>query len=159
MTESRLPPFAVILSVASLIPFFVCGLWAVRPEPSGGGQVGALPLITYGAVALSFVGGVHWGFVLEGEAAPAERRRLGLGVLPALIGWGAALLGIGTQPALGIAVLIAGYIATAVVEGRGHALELVPRGYMVLRWALTVAVVAVLTTVLVLRMIGGHLMF
>jgi hypothetical protein len=158
MTESRLPPFAVILSVASLIPFFVCGLWAVRQDPAGG-QVSALPLITYGAVALSFVGGVHWGFVLEGEAAPAERRRLGLGVLPALIGWSAALLGMTTHPVLGIAALIAGYIATAVVEGRGRALELVPRGYMVMRWALTVAVVAVLTTVLVLRMIGGRLMF
>jgi len=158
MTESRLPPFAVILSVASLIPFFVCGLWAVRPDPAGG-EVGAMPLITYGAVALSFVGGVHWGFVLEGEAAPAERRRLGLGVLPALIGWGAALLGMTTHPVLGVAALIAGYVATAVVEGRGHAMELVPRGYMVMRWGVTVVVVAVLTTVLVLRMIGGHLMF
>jgi hypothetical protein len=32
---------------------------------------------------------------------------------------------------------------------------LVPRAYLVLRWSLTVVVVALLTTVLVLRMIGA----
>jgi hypothetical protein len=31
----------------------------------------------------------------------------------------------------------------------------VPRAYLVLRWGLTVVVVAILTTVLVLRMVGA----
>ncbi len=158
MTESRLPPLAVILTVASLIPFFVCALTAVRADPAGG-QVSAIALITYGAVVLSFLGGVHWGFVLEGREEPGERNRLVLGVLPGLIGWGGTLLGITTHPVLGLTVLIAGYIGTAVVEGRAHQIELVPRGYMMMRWGYTVAVVAVLTTVLVLRLVGGHLMF
>jgi hypothetical protein len=34
-----------------------------------------------------------------------------------------------------------------------------PSGYMVLRWVLTIVVVAVLTTVLVLRLVGGRLLF
>jgi Protein of unknown function (DUF3429) len=158
MTESRLPPLAVILSIAALIPFVVCALGAVRSDPAGG-QINALALIDYGAVVLAFLGGVHWGFVLEGPERPAERRRLALGVMPGLVGWGAAVLGVLAHPVFGLAALIAGYIATVVVEGRAHRMDLVPRGYMLMRWGFTVVVVAVLTTVLVLRLIGGHLMF
>ena len=150
MTESRQPPMAVILSVAGLIPFLVCGWGAMSRDPSGV-QINSLALITYGAVSLSFLGGVHWGFVLKGDAQPGERRRLALGVLPALTGWGAALLGITTHMVLGLAVLIAGYIATAVLEGRGHRLELVPHGYMMLRWLLTGVIVLMLAAVLVQR--------
>ncbi|HTZ70887.1 MAG TPA: DUF3429 domain-containing protein [Acetobacteraceae bacterium] len=158
MTESRLPLLAVILSGAGLVPFFITALGAVRHNPPDS-TLDALALITYSAVVLSFVGGVHWGFVLEGEQEPAERERLVLGVLPGLIGWGAALLGLLLHPTLAIALLIAGFIGTAIIEARGRRRELVPHGYMIMRWALTVVVVVILTTVLGVRAIGGSLIF
>jgi len=158
MTESRLPPLAIILSVAGLIPFLLTGLSAVRYDPVAG-QIGAMGLLSYSAVILSFLGGVHWGFVLEGEREAAERGRLILGVVPALVGWGAVLLGLIAQPAIALIVLIAGFVGTAVIEQRAERRELMPRGYMILRWAMTVVVGLILATVLGIRLIGGRLMF
>jgi hypothetical protein len=154
MTESRLPPLAVILGIAGLVPLIVCALAAAHIDPSGN-TASMVALITYGAVVLSFLGGVHWGFVIEGEKEPSERARLGLGVVPALLGWSAALLAVSRHGVLGLLLLIAGFLATVIVEGHARKWDLVPRAYLVLRWGLTVVVVAILTTVLVLRMVGA----
>jgi hypothetical protein len=158
MTESRLPPLAVVLGIAGLIPFFACALATLQADP-GTGQTAAIALISYGAVILSFLGGVHWGFVIEGAKEAGERRRLTLGVVPALVGWSAVLLGITAHAIIGIAVLVAAFIAAAVVEQRGRRTEMVPRGYMILRWALTVVVALLLSAVLVLRLMGGQVLF
>ncbi len=160
MTETRLPVLAVVLSAAGLIPLLGCALIAVRADPVHG-AVSALALISYGAVVLAFLGGVHWGFVLEGEEEPtvAERRRLVLGVVPGLIGWAAELMGNNAHPVIGIGLLIFGFIGTAVMEQRGQRNGLVPHGYMVLRWILTGITALVLAAVLVVRMVGGYLIF
>ena len=158
MTETRVPVLAVILSAAGLIPFVGCALLAVRADPVHG-AVSAIALINYGAVVLAFLGGVHWGFVMEGQEAPAERQRLVLGTVPALIGWIASLLGTNAHPVFGIALLIAGFVTTAVVEHRARRLDLMPHGYMMLRWVMTCIVTLLLATVLVVRMVGGYLIF
>ncbi len=41
---------------------------------------------------LAFLGGVHWGFALPEPSGRADRARLGLGVVPSLVGWVALLL-------------------------------------------------------------------
>ena len=111
-------------------------------------------------MTLAFLGAVHWGFALAPSAtAPSatapppetERLRLALGTAPALAGWIALLL----PSWAGLLLLIAAFIATAVAEAAGQRRALVPHGYMWLRWAHSVIVVAVLTTVLVLRLIGA----
>jgi hypothetical protein len=158
MTESRLPPLAVILGIAGLLPFLACGVLAVGTDTLAL-HVGALPLISYGAVILAFLGGVHWGFVIEGVEEPAENRRLVLGVVPSLIGWAATCLAVLAYPTPALVLLVAGFIGTAVVETKATRRELVPRAYMIMRWALTVLVVVILTTVIFIRLIGGHLAF
>jgi hypothetical protein len=158
MTESRLPPLAVIIGIAGLVPFFLSALVAVRADPVSE-HFGTMALITYGAVILSFLGAVHWGFVIEGAREPAESLRLALGVLPALVGWGAILLGLIAQPALALGVLIAGFAGTVVVEQRARHRELIPRAYIILRWGLTVVVVGLLATVLCVRILGVRLTF
>ena len=155
----RLPILAVILSTAGIIPFVLCGLGAVATNAVTS-QLAALVLIGYGAVILSFLGGVHWGFTLAVEHDRAERLRLGLGVIPGLLGWAALAVAIySLQAALGLALLIAAFILAVVVEWRAHGRDLVPAGYIGMRIAITVVVVAILTTVTVLRLIGGHLIF
>ncbi len=157
----RLPALAILLGVAGLIPFLACGLFAV----SVAGPLAntwLLALIFYGAVVLSFLGGVHWGLALAapepdptlGDAARHDRLRFGLGVLPSLIGWAALLSTVLIAPELALAVLIAGFCAAVVTETRLARSELLPGGYLWLRWALSVVVVAVLVTVLVLRLLG-----
>ncbi len=161
-----MPLLAIVLGIAGLIPFVVCGLGALSVDPSSAAQMmGAL--IGYGAVILSFLGGVHWGFALTGdtpEPPPGrgfitpQRARLVLGVVPSLIGWLALLLQLTLLSWTALAVLIAGFIATIVVEHQASRRMYIPQaGYIWLRWGLTVVVVAMLVTVLTLRVLGQRL--
>ena len=55
-----------------------------------------MALLAYGAIILSFLGGVQWGMAIteSGTAEPvrASYHRLSLSVAPALLGWGALLI-------------------------------------------------------------------
>ncbi|MDA8051978.1 MAG: DUF3429 domain-containing protein [Rhodospirillales bacterium] len=153
---TRLPLLATLLGLAGLLPFLFCGFASLAQAATW-----ALPaLIGYGAVVLAFLGAVHWGLALAPQAPAAaappevERARLLLGVVPALIGWAALLV----PRWAGLLVLIAGFVGVLVMEAAGHRRLLVPPGYMWLRWILSVAVVAILTTVLVLRLIGASIL-
>jgi len=159
----RLPPAAVALGIAGLVPFVVLALAVVSADDPMTAQRALLGLVGYGAVILAFLGGIHWGFVLHPAAlpegmTPSTRRdaaRLGLGVLPSLVGWAALLTPMLGIPEIGLGILIAGFIATVVAEARGEVP--LPGGYIVLRGVLSCVVVAILVTVLVVRLIGGKL--
>ena len=158
---------AILLGVAGLIPFLACAYaataWTGVPASNA-----LLALLAYGAVTLSFLGGVHWGFAL-GEPStllppPAasglriDQMRLLLGVVPSLVGWVALLVQIVFASAeSGLAVLIAGFVGAVAVEAQARQRALVPARYMWLRWLLSIIVVAVLTTVLVLRLLGARI--
>jgi hypothetical protein len=155
----RLPVLAIILTIAGILPFILFGLEATAANTVTS-QVSAYALIGYGAVILSFLGGVHWGFTLAIEHDPAERPRLLLGVLPGLIGWGALAATLYAQaPALGLLLLVGAFVLTVVAEWHGHRRGWVPGGYIGMRIAATAVVVLVLTTVTGIRLIGGHLFF
>jgi hypothetical protein len=153
----RLPALAIILGIAGLLPFVLLGVGSVTTNTLTS-PIAAYLLVGYGAVILSFIGAVHWGFTLATEHDPAERPRLALGIVPALVGWSALAVTIPTrEPVLGLVVLILGFIVTAVVEWRAHGRGWVPGGYIGLRLGLTAMVVLILTTAMGVRMIGGHL--
>lgn len=98
-----------------------------------------LALIAYGAVILSFMGGIHWGLAIA-DSRDAGFRRLGISVLPALIGWAALLV----PPAIGILALAVSFALMLSVDlsatRRGEA----PAWYPRLRWPLTLIVVTAL---------------
>jgi hypothetical protein len=150
-----LPPIAIALGLAGLVPFVACGLAAANP----GGIQAALALVAYGAVILSFLGGVHWGFALAEPDGRRERTRFCLGVVPSLVGWAAVLLTIVLGPDTGIVLLIAGFIALTVVEARARQAGLIPAGYMWLRWVLSAVVILTLVSALLLRLTGARLLF
>jgi hypothetical protein len=149
---NRLPRLAILLGAGGLIPFLVLGF--------------AL-LIGYGAVILSFLGGVHEGFAIlapaplpgatkpTGEWTRAESLRLWGASACAVVGWLALVITSYLSPALGLATLIAAFIALPVLEQRAVTRGWMPRPYMWLRWVLSVIVVLVLCTVLVLRLLGA----
>lgn len=156
--HKTLPPLAIILGIAGILPFAAFGIAAVGTTPDSA-LIAARGLVGYGAVILAFLGGVHWGFTLdEPELARFVRARLTLGVVPSLIGWAAILVSLVAEPAISLAILVAGFIATVVVEWRGHKLGLVSGGYMLMRWGISIVVIALLTAVLVVRLIGGHVL-
>lgn len=105
-----LPPLARWLGLAGLLPFLATAAAALLTEGYQRG-LATQALAAYGAVILSFLGGVHWGFALGGEKRPeAEAFRFILGVAPSLLAWPALLLP-GTLAclalALGLGVLLA----------------------------------------------------
>jgi hypothetical protein len=158
MTEKRLPPMAIILSVAGLLPFFAAALYAARGDTATLNT--AMPLLTYGAVVLGFIGAIHWGFVLAApEQEPAQLSRLTLGVVPGLVGWGAVMLGLYRQSFLALALMIVAFVGTAIIETRGRHWELVPPSYMLMRWILTIVVSLLLLAAIVFRMVGGRTLF
>jgi len=150
---------AVLLTLAGAIPFvFLGALVLLDPLAS---QTAIEVLISYGAVILSFVGAVHWGFALRDSAHPvsgtpltpavlgAERDLLVAGIMPAIIGWIALslMLHFG-RPGLALFVLLAGFFATIVVETIGRGRGVVAGNYLALRWVVSIIVLLVLVLVL-----------
>jgi hypothetical protein len=128
-----MPATGIVLGLAGLIPFLATtvGLWVRGDEAFL--RVGLL----YGAVILSFLGGVQWGFALhakEGEGGPG---RLIWSVLPSLAAWGAVML----DPLSGPLVLAAGVFLAWLYEQRPLLRSRLPDWYRGLRHALTAVVV------------------
>ena len=147
-----LPILATLLGIAGLLPFLGAGLAALGPQ----GDRAMMALVAYGAVILSFLGGVHWGFALQDLADRGQRPRLLLGVAPSLIGWVALLLAMAVDAEAGLALLVLGVLGATIVEARAQRAGLMPRGYMALRYALSGVVIAVLVLVLFLRLMNAH---
>ena len=145
-----LSSLAIVLGVAGLIPFAVLSVFALGQ----GADRSAIALCDYAAVILAFLGGVHWGFALPDPAAAGERARLGLGVVPSLVGWVGLLLVTAIGINAGLAVLVLGFAGTITMERRAAEAGLMPRGYLGLRYGLSAAVLGMLVLVLVLRMLG-----
>ena len=110
--DSRIPTPALLLGAAGLIPFVVCGI---------GPHVIADPALSftlaeagryYGAVILSFLGGIRWGFAMHPLHQDGRTVQLTLAVLPSLIGWGALLI----APLAGVLVLVAGLLLQLVLD-------------------------------------------
>lgn len=149
----RLPFLALLLGLGGLIPFFGLAAGILFFGAMGAVPRLALGLLTYGAVILSFLGAVHWGLALETPAIVAsggtgrmDRRRLLLGVLPALWAWGALYCGLAWRIQGGIALEIAGYLLVLIVERQASRAGALPPGYMMLRIVLTTGAVLCLAT-------------
>ena len=149
-----MPLLAILVSAAGLAPFVICGLGALGADPAWH-MLDAL--IGYGAVTLAFAGGVHWGFALQAAPQPVEpfveRARLALPVVPALLGW-IALLALLVAWWVALGLLIAAYIGTALLEQQAAQRGLTPPRYMLLRWVFTGVALAMMITVLTLRLLG-----
>ena len=113
-------------------------------------------LIGYAAVTLAFAGGIHWGFELQSRQQDrfVERARLGLGIVPPLVGWIALLLPLVVPSWVSLIVLIAAYIGAVLVEQEAAKRDLLPPRYLWLRWGFTLVAVAMMITVLTLRLLG-----
>ncbi len=102
-----------------------------------GGAEGAwaeFALLGYGAVILSFLGGIHWGLALARDAPGL--RLLGVGVLPSLVGWAGLLVG----GDAGLLLLTAGFLAVLAVDIGLSRNGAAPAWFARLRTMLTVAV-------------------
>lgn len=157
-----MPASAILLSILALGPFIGCGLGAIGSDAATAAAM-LTGLLGWAALMLSFLGGLHWGLVMrEPEVAattpaPTDRERqihIGVAALPPVVGWLALMLPLVTPPWLALLVLIGGYIAALVAEQQASAHLVWPTRYLTLRWVFTIVAVAMLTTVLTLRLLG-----
>jgi len=139
-----MPIKALLLGVAGLIPFAgLSGAMAFAPSlaPAGAWQM----LVSYAAIILSFMGGVHWGLALR----QAEGTGYLAAVLPALWAW-AAIAFLQPRPALGM--IAAGFLALLIFDLYVIRAGGAPQWYKHLRIGLTAVVVGSVVIVLAATM-------
>lgn len=129
----RIPAIPAWLGYGGLIPFVaLAGVGLVSNEYSG---VCRYALLAYGAVILTFVGALHWGFAMTLTDVRDDRRNQAFvwSVLPALIAWIALLV----AAPFGSGLLLVGF-SSQYWQDRGLAQSsTLPAWYMPLRLRLT----------------------
>lgn len=128
------PTSALILGYSGLLPF-IAGAVLSHPVAAAYRSFGATLLIDYGAIILSFMGGVHWGaaMMLNG----VDSGKLTKSVLPSL----AALLGILVGGPAGLLILALGFIGLLLYDEYEVKKGQLTRWYPYLRRPLTTIVV------------------
>ena len=148
--QQSIPTPALALGLGGLIPFISSAVlvWWSQPlaellpswiiQQRSTTQLATLALGGYGAVILSFLGGVRWGNLLFDRASLRQWTPLALSVLPSLIAWAALLL----EPVPMLALLAAGftlqYALDVYAERRGE----LPAWFVKLRLILTSGAIA-----------------
>jgi hypothetical protein len=105
-----IPRPALWLGLLGGLPFLAgaIGQWFAAP------RLGPVPILAasllYGAVVLSFLGGIRWGTAIGPYSAARQAWEFTGSVSPVILGWIALLL----PPAAGVSLLIIGFLAQAL---------------------------------------------
>jgi len=99
--------------------------------------------MTYGAVMLSFLGGVHWGLAMADSKTPGKVStkqqwiRYTSSIIPPLIAWSSIVV----TPLAGMISLLAGFSAMYVADAYAHDANHFPTWYLKLRTYLTIGII------------------
>ena len=137
------PAAVKYLSYAGLIPFIaaLAGLFILADAPR---DLALRALLAYAAVILSFVGAVHWGYLLHAGPDHAPRL-LGLSTLPNLTAWLSLLL----ADRIALFVLTLAFPLLLLYEKASALNGILPGWYMTMRARLTGIVTATLVIALI----------
>ena len=143
-----IPTSALWLGLAGLLPFLWGAATTLMPQFGltmsgylGSRFIGPYVQLYYGAIILSFMSGVLWGFATKAEGTKATGGYI-LSVLPAL--WAFFMTGGGAITAS--MNLIAGFLGLLLLDWQFWRQGLAPAWWMHLRVLLTAIVVACLLT-------------
>ncbi len=146
---NAIPRMPLLLGLAGLIPFIWGALSALSPtlqswglQVFGARFVGPYVSLFYGAVILSFMSGVLWGFAAKLEEKQAATGFF-LSVLPAL--WAFFTTGGGTGKSA-VALMI-GFLGVLVLDWYFWRIGAAPEWWMQLRMILTAVVVGSLAMI------------
>lgn len=135
------PPAAAWLGGLGVLPFACLSL--ATPFANAGLKEELLfALMTYGAVILSFLGGIHWGLAIGSVIQIDDQLsgRIGLSVLPSLVAWAALLTPFG----VGLLILAMAFVMMLLFDIRAARLHEAPAWYPKLRWPLSCGAVSAL---------------
>jgi len=140
---TQIPRSALLLGLAGLLPFVWGALTTLFPafglqmsQIIGSRFIGPYVQLYYGAIILSFMSGVLWGFATKADGATATSGYV-FSVLPAL--WAFFMTGGG--PTTASFNLITGFIGLLLLDWHFWRLQLAPPWWMHLRVLLTAIVV------------------
>lgn len=143
---TQIPRSALLLSLAGLIPFIWGAITVMVPSLAfwgqsalGGRFIGPFVQLFYGAIILSFMSGVLWGFATKATGQIATASYI-LSVIPAL--WAFFMTGGG--PTAAAVNLIVGFLGLLLLDWHFWRLGLAPPWWMHLRGLLTVIVILTL---------------
>ncbi|WP_363346790.1 DUF3429 domain-containing protein [Methylocystis echinoides] len=137
-TRESLPEAAKWLGYAGAIPFFAGALASIPFFAGTLRPFGLTLLLGYGAIILSFMGGVHWGAAMQrDDPGPGP---LGRSVAPSLLALPALLIG-GVS---GLILLAAGFMGLLFYDLAETRAGRAPQWYPKLRRPLTAIVVSCL---------------
>ena len=135
---TALPAYTAALGYGGLVPFVACALAMLLLPDLGSRDLAGRVLVGYGAVILSFLGGVHWGLVLRAQTSSRAAGMLAIGVIPSLVGWLTLLLPFETA----VAVQVGAFGGFWLYEHRVLGPAVVPPAYLALRRWLTLVACA-----------------
>jgi len=140
---NQIPKSALILGLAGLIPFIWGAVTVMVPSLATWGQstlsgrfIGPFVQLFYGAIILSFMSGVLWGFSTKATGQMATASYV-LSVIPAL--WAFFMTGGG--PTAAAVNLIVGFLGLLLLDWHFWRLGLAPPWWMHLRGLLTAIVI------------------
>lgn len=146
--DTKFGRLAFFMALAGYVPFFVLTL-AIGPFNgllSGFTSQLALPswffahvLTVYGAIILSFLGGIRWGIAMVGVGLANTRlQEIAWSTIPAIAGWVAVFL----PRSEGLYFLAGCFLIQGFWDVRLVSADRVPQWYSTLRLVLTLLVVA-----------------
>lgn len=138
-----MPAVTLWLGLCGLIPFLVLAGALVLDTSLplvGGADAIRQALMVYAVAILSFLGGVRWGIAMGYADGKVAVRDFLISVIPAILGWAAALLPLGP----GLWLMTAAFILLGLYDYGLACRTVAPEWYGRLRLALTAAVSAML---------------
>ena len=139
----RAPRVVAWLGYGGLFPFVTLAIAAW--VDSSHSSLWRDALLAYGAVILSFVGALHWGFAMSQSDMTTNQRTRSFvwSVVPSLLAWVALLM----TPKYAIMLLVAGFLSHFWQDRRLVHLVTLPAWYLPLRSRLTfVAVLSLISS-------------
>lgn len=135
-TPKTIPPPAAVLGFGGLIPFAVpaAALWFVSSQYQ---FELATALVAYGAVILSFLGGIRWGLSVHPAHPQSGWSELTFSVVPSLIGWVALLVHWLVNQPLALVLLIIGFLLQYYRDRQALQHGLITRWFARLRFFLS----------------------
>jgi hypothetical protein len=128
--DHKLPRVAFLLGLSGLLPQLLAAAVSLHPPHAAFGQFAAF---LYGALILSFLGGLWWGIAAANPNA--SRWLYGVAVLPSLIAFAAGLLWIARTGSPGQSLLAVGLalFAAPFVDWQLDRRAMVPKGWLSMR--------------------------
>ena len=135
------PRSAALLGYGGLLPFLLLAPASLFDPHHA--RIWSDALFAYGAVILTFVGALHWGFAMTlGDLSASRRTRcFAWSVVPALLAWSAFLF----SPILASVLLVTGFLTHYWQDRFLVAASHLPAWYLPLRFRLTTVACICLT--------------